>query len=560
MLAIVLRRGSLAFTLLALAMSPLLTPTAAAQAPGCSSCAASQAVALPVQPAMQPVFQTQYRSVPVTTLRPVTQTVQRPVAYTEYVNQPYTQYVPVSQPVTRQVQSVQYRNVTNYRTVHRDMGRWVTRYQPINRLNPYQIDPRPGIAGWMNRTAFSVRNSLTPRMATSRRYVPNVVAQTIPVQSRVAVPAVRNVTQMVTRMVPRQSMRRVAVNRVRYETATVTQMQPTVAYRNVPIAPTMAWAPSSVSSAYAPIAPQTVAMAPAPQYSQSYSGPTSISPTVVGSAVTGSSPYSSAFGSGLAYEVIDDRPVNTALSPEPDTTIPRAASNDDKYDDHGIRRKRDNIIDDTDTENDEFIRPGNEFGEHGVPAHRTSNGRVTDRDFATERLKDPYEKPPVDDLPARRNTFSGSDNGPFGGQDDVPMEEDAPFFDTQYDGLPGKNVSETIPANGPATSPFKRSPPPAEPEKTPFGNELDQEFNSGDLPPFEGGAAAKFRRSSRPHAMNTQGTTRGNTQLVSRASRSTTTAKTSKSAKSTGWRPSRLSRRPLPKVSGPKLTFVSNRK
>ena len=542
MLAIVLRRVHVVATFTVACSLSVQAAPAAEWAPvsaGCNSCGTGPAVA------MQPVFQPQYRTVPVTSFRPITQTVQRPVTYTEFVAQPYTQYVPVQQPQTRQVRTVQYRNVTEYRTVHRDMGRWVTRYQPIHRPAPYQIDPRRNVAGWWNRTAWSLRNSMTPRMATSRQFVPNVVAQTVPVQRRVAVPVIRNVTHMVTQMVPRTTMRSVPVNRVRYETATVTQLQPVTAYRSVPIGSSMAWAPSGLSTAYAPAAPVVAG---------------SYFPSTVGSVVTGST----AFGSGLAYEVIDDRPVETALSPEPDDTVPRSARNDDKFGNSG---RDNNIIDDTDHQRDEFIPRGNEF-DTDSDRIRARGASASDEFFndADAPLKQPYEPngpAAANNLPPRSSYSDAPEGEPWGS--DVPAEEDS-LFDARYDGnAGGRPVSQQSPVNQPSSG-YKRSPST---EKSPFdddgfGTEPADDFDPNKIPAFEdGGSASRFRRKSRPHAAKPTGN--GKTRLVSlknsgfqRTHIASAARKPAKNVSAGGWKPSRATRRAISNVSGPKLTLITN--
>ncbi|MGH7201164.1 MAG: hypothetical protein ACREJB_11200, partial [Planctomycetaceae bacterium] len=109
------------------------------------------------QPAVQPC----YRTVPVTEYVKVKRTVQKPVYETEYVDREFTTYEPVTETRTAEVQTVNYETVTDYRTVRRDCGQWVTHHECRPQYSPCQIDPRPGLAGWFNRTAYSIRNSLT---------------------------------------------------------------------------------------------------------------------------------------------------------------------------------------------------------------------------------------------------------------------------------------------------------------------------------------------------------------------------------------------------------------
>jgi len=272
--------------LMATAVPGLIAPTASAQVydPRCNPCCTP----------MQPVLQTQYRTVPVTEMQPVKQTVKRPQYRTEYINEPVTTYRPVTERVVRNVPSVQYQTVTQYRTVHRDMGRWVTSYQPNPRLSPCQVDGRPGFVGWMNRTRHELVSAFKPRYTSSRHYQPNVVAYSVPHTRQVAVPTTRQVAYNTTRMVPTQTVQRRAVQRLSYVDEEVTVMRPRTTYRTVPIGTTVAYAPGGSSIAYGG---STMATAPG--------------------------------GYIRSARVIDDRPIGgssrTALNPEPDDNFSRSA-------------------------------------------------------------------------------------------------------------------------------------------------------------------------------------------------------------------------------------------
>ena len=189
-----------------------------------------------------PIVQQRYQTVPVTEYRQVKQVVQRPVVETEYVEQPVTEYHPVVETRTAEVPTVTYHDVVEHQTVMRDMGFWQTRYECVPKLHPCQYDPRPGLLGWLNRTGYSIRSSLTPSMIAHRDYVPNVVAQTVPVTRRVAEHGTRQVTYNVTKMVPTQSTRTVAVNKVRYVAEEITATQPVTVMRTVPIGTSVAYA------------------------------------------------------------------------------------------------------------------------------------------------------------------------------------------------------------------------------------------------------------------------------------------------------------------------------
>ena len=334
----------------------------------------------------QPVFQTRYQTVPVTEMRPVETTVQRPETYTEYVEQPVTEYRPVIERQTRQIPTVQYRNVTQYRTVNRDVGRWVTHYQPIQRVTPCQVDSRPGLLGWMNRTGMSIGNSFRPQYRTSRQYYPRVVSQQIPFTRQVAVPTTRTVAYNVTRMVPQQTTRRVAVNKVRYVTEKRTIMQPTTAFRTVPIGTSLAYA------APMPVAPSTLAYG---------LGGSSVAYGPHGGMIASGPMYG-----GLAYddlEVVDQTDPNARIasgdfvSPEPDDLAgaDRPFDDDDDSDrpDSGYRRRpttarsrdRDELLDRARRATEEYDEP---------PVRRSSSTTIRD------------QPPMVDDL------FGTSENGP----------------------------------------------------------------------------------------------------------------------------------------------------
>ena len=262
---------------------------------GCSSC--GTAAAMPMQLAsapvsydacassctpIQPVMSTCYQTVPVTTYTQEKQTVERPYYQTSYEEREVT----VMRPVTRQreveVPTVSYQNVTEYRTVNRDMGRWVTQYQPVSRCSPCEVDPRPGVIGWLNRTGYSMRTAFMPSYTTSRQYVPNMMACSVPVTRQVAVQGTRRVTVAETQMVAEKKIERVPVQKLAYRKEEVTVMRPQTAYRTVPIGTSVAYAPG-------------------------YGGMTAYSPYYGGSAM--------AYGLPIIEDANSSR---TALGPKPD--------------------------------------------------------------------------------------------------------------------------------------------------------------------------------------------------------------------------------------------------
>ncbi|MEX0726314.1 MAG: hypothetical protein WD065_08600, partial [Planctomycetaceae bacterium] len=188
----------------------------------------------PCNQCAQPVVQSCYQTVPVTEYRTEKQTVQRPVYETAYEDQQVTEYRPVTEVKTASIPSTTYQDVVECQTVQRDMSRWVTQYQPRPMISPCQYDGRPTITGWMNRTAFSIRNTFTPRYTVSRQYVPNVVAYNVPVTRRIPTTVMREVNYNVTRMVPYTTTRKVAVNKLRYETVQIDVVRPVTVMRTVP--------------------------------------------------------------------------------------------------------------------------------------------------------------------------------------------------------------------------------------------------------------------------------------------------------------------------------------
>jgi hypothetical protein len=204
------------------------------------------------QPALVPVAQTCYQTVPVTEYQEIKRTVERPVVETRYVDQEVTAYRPITEARVQEVPIVNYQSVTEYQTVTRDMGQWVTQRECISRPAPCQYDPRPGILGGMNRFGYSLRSAFTPSFRTRRDYVPNYVAQTIPITRQVAIPGTRQVTYNVTRMEPYQTTRKVAVNSVRMVAEEFTQMQPVTVMRTVPTGTRVAYvSPASLGTATA---------------------------------------------------------------------------------------------------------------------------------------------------------------------------------------------------------------------------------------------------------------------------------------------------------------------
>lgn len=266
------RRLSLAA---AVAVSLISVPPATAQyyGGGCSSCG----TAAPVMPMasctpVQPVYSACYQTVPVTTYKQEKQTVKVPYYKTAFEDRDVTVYEPVTRQRTVEVPTVSYQTVVDNRTVTRDMGRWETNYHPISKCAPCQVDARPGLYGWLNRTGYSFRSAFTPDYRTTRQYVPRMMTCNVPVTRQVAVRGTRKVVVNETQMVARSKTERVEVRKLAWREEQITVNRPVTAYRTVPIGSTLAYG---------------------------YGG------------------YPAYGGSSMAY-IVDDEDTQTARRPEPD--------------------------------------------------------------------------------------------------------------------------------------------------------------------------------------------------------------------------------------------------
>lgn len=189
----------------------------------------------------RPVVQQCYQTVPVTKYRQVKQIVQRPVCETKYIDQPCTEYRQVMENKVAQVPTCTYQPVTEYRTVQKDCGQWVTNYRCRPEVAPCQYDNRPDLFGFLNRTGYSIRMAFTPRVWAERTYVPNVVCQQVPVTRQVAVRGVRTVNYQTAKLVPVTTTRRVAVNTVRMVSQEIVMNQPYTVMKTIPMGTGLAY-------------------------------------------------------------------------------------------------------------------------------------------------------------------------------------------------------------------------------------------------------------------------------------------------------------------------------
>jgi hypothetical protein len=175
-----------------------------------------------------------YQTVPVTEMRECRQTVQRPVVETTYVDQPVTEYRQVVECKTAEVPTCTYQNVTEMRTVHRDCGQWITQCHERPEISPCQYDSRPNIWGFLNRTGYSLRMAVTPRVWSERIYVPNVVEQQVPVTRQVAVRGTQTINYQVAKVVPITTTRKVAMNTVKMVAQEIVTQRPVTVYKTIP--------------------------------------------------------------------------------------------------------------------------------------------------------------------------------------------------------------------------------------------------------------------------------------------------------------------------------------
>jgi hypothetical protein len=206
-----------------------------------------------------------YQTVPVTTYVQEKQTVDVATWETVYENREVTTLRPETVARTVEVPVVSYQNVVEYQTVNRDMGRWITRYHPVARCSPCQIDPRPGVVGWLNRTGYSMRTAFMPSYTTSREYMPNVMAFSVPVTRQVAVRGTQRMTLQETRLVRDVRNERVPVQKLVYKPQQRTVMRPETTWRTVPIGTAVAMSPwGGVQTVYGVPVQSRTAASPTP--------------------------------------------------------------------------------------------------------------------------------------------------------------------------------------------------------------------------------------------------------------------------------------------------------
>ena len=190
---------------------------------------------------IQPMQATCYQTVPVTTYAQVKQTVEVPHYETTMEERAVTVMRPVTTSREIDVPTVTYQNVVENKTVTRDMGRWQTNYHPVAKCAPCQVDPRPGVLGWMNRTGYSMKTAFVPNYTTSRQYVPSMMTCNVPTVRQVAVQGMKRVSVQETKMVAEVQKQQVAVQKMVMRKQEVTVMRPQTVMQTVPIGTSMAF-------------------------------------------------------------------------------------------------------------------------------------------------------------------------------------------------------------------------------------------------------------------------------------------------------------------------------
>jgi len=192
---------------------------------------------------LQPVMQTVYRQVPVIEYQPTRQTVKKPIIETKYVDQAVTEYRPVTETKVVEVPTISYQDIQETQTICRNMGYWRTRCEPNLKMAPCQYDSRPGFIGWLNRTSYELTSAFTPNYRITREYVPQIIAQEVPVTRRVAVQGTRQVSYNVTNMVAYQTTRKVAVNETKWVDEEITVMKPTTVVKTLAVGTQITYQP-----------------------------------------------------------------------------------------------------------------------------------------------------------------------------------------------------------------------------------------------------------------------------------------------------------------------------
>lgn len=214
----------------------------------CNTCSApvmqTQMVAAPVMmqtaaisdcPCMKPVTETVYQDVARVEYQPVQKVQKVAKVVTVMEEQPVTTYQTVSEARTVEVPMTVAQQVTEMQNVTSNQSYWQTQWQQVPKFSPCNYDSRPGLLGEFNRMGYAMRNAMTPNYVARREFVPNIVAQQVPVTRTVHVPTTRQVTYNVNKLVPVTTTQKVPVQRMVYEDQTVTAMVPVTTTQKVAV-------------------------------------------------------------------------------------------------------------------------------------------------------------------------------------------------------------------------------------------------------------------------------------------------------------------------------------
>lgn len=244
-------RAFTGLTLLASACG-LATPAQAQLFPWinpCGTCA--QTAAMPAQivsapaivhtaqatdcPCMKPMTETVYQDVQRLEYQPVQKVVKAAKVITVMEDQPVTTYQTVTEARTVDVPTTVAQTVTEMRPVTYNQSYWQTQWQAIPKAPPCAYDSRPGLLAEFNRMGVAMRNTLTPNYVARREFIPNVTTAQVPVQRTVQIPATRQVTYNVSKVIPITTTQKVPVQRMVFEDQTVTAMVPVTTTQRVAV-------------------------------------------------------------------------------------------------------------------------------------------------------------------------------------------------------------------------------------------------------------------------------------------------------------------------------------
>jgi hypothetical protein len=209
----------------------------------CSAAAAPMPVATQIVhtaavtdcPCMKPVQEMVYQDVQRVEYQPIQKVVKAAKVVTVMEDQPVTTYQTVTEARVVDVPTTVSQQVTEMQPVTVNRSYWQTQWQQIPKQAPCTYDNRPGLLPEMNRMGYAMRNTFTPNYVARREFVPNVQTSQVAVTRTMQVPATRQVTYNVSKVVPITTTQKVPVQRMVYEDQTVTAMMPITTTQRVAV-------------------------------------------------------------------------------------------------------------------------------------------------------------------------------------------------------------------------------------------------------------------------------------------------------------------------------------